>query len=134
MSRAQQVVGEVRALREWLWLNHGCPISTLYGDDGEKQCTGAAHPALDFNRDDLVRLVEAMKHATERERDEWRQKYHNDKTVWCEENDRLRALLREVEWGHPSLQPRFCPVCKGYRYDGHARDCRLAAALKQELR
>lgn len=25
-------------LRQLLWLNHGCDINTLYGDDGEMQC------------------------------------------------------------------------------------------------
>lgn len=25
-------------LRQLLWLNHGCGINALYGDDGEMQC------------------------------------------------------------------------------------------------
>ena len=39
-------------LRELLWLNHGCPISCLYGDDGEMQCNNMqAHKPIDFVRD-----------------------------------------------------------------------------------
>lgn len=59
--------------RKWLWLNHGCPVSVLYGDDGEMQCANAtAHPGrrvLDFRRDDLIALiVAANKGAVEQER------------------------------------------------------------------
>lgn len=39
-------------LREILWLNHGCPISCLYGDDGEMQCNNFhSHKPIDFKRD-----------------------------------------------------------------------------------
>ena len=37
-----------RVLRKLLWLNHGCPIHTLYGDDGEMQCSSCM---IDFKRD-----------------------------------------------------------------------------------
>lgn len=30
-----------------LWLRHGCPISALYGDDGEMQCNKCG---IDFKR------------------------------------------------------------------------------------
>lgn len=40
------------ALRKEYWLNHGCEIGDLYGDDGEMQC-GACHPFVDFKREDL---------------------------------------------------------------------------------
>jgi hypothetical protein len=32
------LIEDEKVLRELLWLNHGCPVSTLYGDDGEMQC------------------------------------------------------------------------------------------------
>ena len=35
-------------LREMLWLRHGCEVGTLYGDDGEMQCS---HCMIDFRRD-----------------------------------------------------------------------------------
>lgn len=38
--------------REW-WTNHGCPISALYGDDGEMQC--GIH-AADFKRQNIDEL------------------------------------------------------------------------------
>jgi hypothetical protein len=38
-----------RMLREEWWLNHRCPISALYGDDGEMQCN-AACCMKDFKR------------------------------------------------------------------------------------
>lgn len=63
--------------RLWLWLNHGCPVSVLYGDDGELQCANAtAHSGrrpLDFRRDDLVMLIQAAIHGAVEARDrEWR--------------------------------------------------------------
>ena len=33
--------------RELLWLNHGCPVFALYGDDGEMQC---GRCCIDFRR------------------------------------------------------------------------------------
>jgi len=41
-----------RKLRELLWLRHGCPLSCLYGDDGEMQCSNIqSHKPIDFRRD-----------------------------------------------------------------------------------
>ncbi len=37
-------------LRYLLWLNHGCSMITLYGDDGELQCGKCM---LDFKRDSI---------------------------------------------------------------------------------
>jgi hypothetical protein len=34
-------------LRKMLWLSHGCPVTALYGDDGEMFC-GAC--VIDFKR------------------------------------------------------------------------------------
>jgi hypothetical protein len=42
------------ALRQELWLRHGCPVVALYGDDGERQCH---YCRLDFKRHDLADLV-----------------------------------------------------------------------------
>lgn len=43
---------EVMALRQLLWLHHGCSVSTLYGDDGEMQCNNCVdHKPIDFMRD-----------------------------------------------------------------------------------
>jgi len=42
---------EVGKLRKLLWLNHGCDISALYGDDGEMQCCSGRHISIDFKRD-----------------------------------------------------------------------------------
>lgn len=40
------------ALRQLLWLHHGCPSSSLYGDDGEMQCNNIeAHKPINFKRD-----------------------------------------------------------------------------------
>lgn len=39
-------------LRHLLWLNHGCSIGVLYGDDGELQCNNTEkHIPIDFKRD-----------------------------------------------------------------------------------
>lgn len=36
------------SLRRMLWLRHGCPLSALYGDDGEMQCNACM---IDFRRE-----------------------------------------------------------------------------------
>jgi hypothetical protein len=48
-------------LREWLWLNHGCSIAALYGDDGELQCGNGRphHLPLDFKRQPLKEILKA---------------------------------------------------------------------------
>ena len=64
------------------------------------------------------------------------------------EVERLRALLREVEWVPDDEDVRLCPMCHGIHPDdllhpravwwmsepperaGHAPNCRIAAALK----
>lgn len=49
-SADQSVEPEVR---QGFWLNHGCSLATLYGDDGEMQCN-ACH--IDFKREPLARI------------------------------------------------------------------------------
>ena len=45
----------------------------------------------------------------------------------------LLALLRDLEWSDKFADMKWCPSC-GETYDaGHARDCRLAAALSTEV-
>jgi hypothetical protein len=46
------------------------------------------------------------------------------------EVERLRAVLREVEWDNPVHGARYCPSCVEPVQRGHAPACRLAAALK----
>ena len=64
-----------------------------------------------------------------------------DDLVWAvAEVDRLRGLLRELEWaGDPNQGRDYCPVCptcRGYRPEtddepvGHVPGCRLAAELR----
>ena len=42
-----------RELRKVLWINHGCPVTALYGDDGEMQCSACR---LDFKMMPLADL------------------------------------------------------------------------------
>jgi hypothetical protein len=44
-------------LRKLLWLRHGCPISALYGDDGEMQCPVCK---IDFLRDSPEKIRESF--------------------------------------------------------------------------
>jgi hypothetical protein len=37
-------------LRKLLWLNHGCSVDLLYGDDGELQCSTCG---IDFKRNSV---------------------------------------------------------------------------------
>lgn len=54
-GRFRDMSAEELLLRKLLWLRHGCPSHTLYGDDGEMQC---GQCMLDFRRMD-VRDIEA---------------------------------------------------------------------------
>ena len=49
------VTTEERQFRRALWVNHGCPNSSLYGDDGELQCN-ALECRMDFLRMPLADL------------------------------------------------------------------------------
>lgn len=44
------------------------------------------------------------------------------------ENQRLRELLRKVEWG---LGAGRCPACFGANLDGHYPGCELAACFEE---
>jgi len=33
-----KLIKENQQLRKYIWLNHGCEITSLYGDDGQMQC------------------------------------------------------------------------------------------------
>ncbi len=46
-----------KELRKLLWLNHGCSITTLYGDDGEMQCSSCR---MDFKRDSIDLISKRM--------------------------------------------------------------------------
>lgn len=63
LESAQQerdaLVKSERTIRERLWLNHGCPISTLYGDDGELQCNNSSC-RIDFKREPLPKLLSRL--------------------------------------------------------------------------
>jgi hypothetical protein len=44
-----------------LWLNHGCSVDLLYGDDGEMQCNNTKiHRPIDFLRESLDRIKQAL--------------------------------------------------------------------------
>lgn len=84
-------------------------------------------------RANLGTLIEqAMK--ADAERDEAQEREAEALRGFLEQNDRVReltAVLRTVEWlDRPD--DKCCPVCKEWRPDGHAPDCKLAAALKEE--
>ena len=53
-----------------------------------------------------------------------------------ERNKTLLGLLRECEWAAEevtgdSQSESMCPMCQAWRRDGHAPNCRLVAALKE---
>lgn len=45
-------------LRKYLWINHGCEVGNLYGDDGEMQCSKCQ---IDFKRSDEQSLIRRLK-------------------------------------------------------------------------
>ena len=47
-------------IRQFIWLNHGCPIHMLYGDDGEMQCAGTGKHIIDFKRDPIISIIEKL--------------------------------------------------------------------------
>lgn len=46
---------ENKELRKLIWLRHGCPITSLYGDDGEMQCSRCG---IDFKRSPVAAIIE----------------------------------------------------------------------------
>ncbi len=62
----------------------------------------------------------------------------NTPAMWLgmDEVDRLRDLLRKLEWAAPLTwmegdeKSGVCPACWRYRGDGHAPDCWLAEELR----
>jgi hypothetical protein len=49
---------EVRQLRKLLWLNHGCPVHYLYGNDGEMQsCNRKRHMPIDLLEQQIMPLL-----------------------------------------------------------------------------
>ena len=46
-----------RRIREFLWLNHGCEFSALYGDNGELQCKKCY---IDFKRMKLNEILDTL--------------------------------------------------------------------------
>jgi hypothetical protein len=51
---------EIAELRKLLWFRHGCPISALYGDDGEMQC---GRCGIDFKRDSAESIERKLTNA-----------------------------------------------------------------------
>ena len=49
-SALREAWAEIDRLRKSIWLNHGCSIRDLYGDDGEMQCSRCG---VDFKRDSV---------------------------------------------------------------------------------
>ena len=48
-------------IRKFIWLNHGCSIVCLYGDDGEMQCGNLSiHPSLDFKIMPMKKIIETL--------------------------------------------------------------------------
>ena len=48
------------------------------------------------------------------------------------ERDRLKALLRRLEWIDTGISYRCCPICKCAVNFGHTPTCELAAAIKED--
>jgi len=60
ISRLQQ---DLLLCRRQIWLSHGCPIASLYGDDGEMQCASGRHKPLDFKRQPIAEILEELQRA-----------------------------------------------------------------------
>ena len=56
--KIERLQKENTKLREMLWVNHGCEIARLYGDDGEMQCGSCC---IDFKRNTLEHIIKLMK-------------------------------------------------------------------------
>jgi hypothetical protein len=75
--------------RRLLWLGHGCPIESLYGDDGEMQCNNCGC-FMDFKRDPIEKII---RHLSSRyAKGVW------DVAVW------LREQVAEEPRGHGSWE------------------------------
>ena len=53
----EEIKLDEKVLRKLLWLKHGCSIESLYGDDGEMQCSNCL---IDFKRDSIERIDQGL--------------------------------------------------------------------------
>lgn len=58
-------------LRKIWWMNHGCPISALYGDDGELQCSFCL---VDFKRETVSEIQDKF---WKKNHEIWEKQYKN---------------------------------------------------------
>ena len=58
LTEIKETLREQSLLREFLWINHGCPPPALYGDDGEMQCGKCR---LDFKRQPAQELLDHIR-------------------------------------------------------------------------
>jgi hypothetical protein len=55
--------------RQTLWLNHGCPVAVLYGDDGQMQCSACGIDFKSSSAEHIATRLGARKQQAEAERD-----------------------------------------------------------------
>ncbi len=60
VDQRTKLEAENKRMREWMWVNHGCGVRSLYGDDGEMQCNNGKHRPIDFKRESITDILAAL--------------------------------------------------------------------------
>jgi len=55
LQAIREALEENQIMRELLWVNHGCPSSAMYGDDGKMDCNACV---FDFKNGDMKVFAE----------------------------------------------------------------------------
>ncbi len=75
ISELDRLKEENFELRKIWWLSHGCPISALYGDDGELQCSGCM---VDFKRESYAEIMDKI---WRKNREIWEKQFKKESAV-----------------------------------------------------
>lgn len=80
-------------IRRLLWWHHGCPQSSLYGDDGEMQCLECL---LDFRRAAPADIEAALSHTRQRRANADVDALRRERDGLLERRDELLAVIARL--------------------------------------
>jgi DNA-directed RNA polymerase subunit RPC12/RpoP len=118
--KEEETEKEKLQIRKFLWMNHGCGLIGLYGDDGELQCNNISeHCPIDFKRDSFNDIEKKLIEGVIKKVDPPKVKKETIKRAWIDLNDGSYecSLCKKVFEGVVLVEHNFgerfhfCPHC-----------------------